>query len=95
MIVEMPPLDRVRGAVGIEKPHAFPAFKANARINEAIGSNDPKLSAEGLARRIVVRIERGLDGSDRGFAGHATAHRQRAQSPEIVRSIRRAHSCAP
>jgi len=60
MIVEIPALDRVRGPVGIEEPYAFPAFEAKARIDEAIGSSDPKLTAEGLARRIVVRIERSL-----------------------------------
>jgi len=58
MIIQMPPLDRIRSAIGIEEPHALPTLEAKTGINEAVGSDAPKLSAEFPARGIVVGIKR-------------------------------------
>ena len=57
MIIQMPPLDRIRSAIGIEESDALPTLEAKTGINEAVGSGDPKLSAEFPARGIVVGIK--------------------------------------
>src|SRR5450432_555460 len=59
VIVEMAPLQRVGGAIGIEDADALSAVGAKTGIDDSIRSSPAQTSAKRLALRIIVGVERG------------------------------------
>ena len=57
VIVEMPGLQGIGGAIGVEEPDALAASIADARIDHAIGAGGAQLRGQRLAGGVVVGVE--------------------------------------